>query len=95
MGMASSSIVLIRTEPLSFQLSTVYGPSHLVLSFPLNLYTLNHTTVSNLLPGIVSLSGVCHAIFSFEAGLPLGGEGPAIFIHPIHLAEVTFPFVHG
>lgn len=40
MGMASSSMVQIRTEPLSLHFSTVYDPNHLVLSSPLKLLYL-------------------------------------------------------
>jgi len=95
MGMASSSMVQIRNEPLSLHFSTMYGPSHLSLLCPWNIYIFNHTTLPNLLAGNVFLWGVYHAIFFFQVGLPLSGEGPKISAHPIHLAEVTFPFLDG
>ena len=48
MGMASSSMVLIRIEPLSLNFSTVYGPSHLVLSFPLkSLYLESYNSAQS------------------------------------------------
>jgi len=46
--MASSSMVRIRIEPLSLHFSTVYGPSHLVLNFPLkSLYLESYSSAQS------------------------------------------------
>lgn len=64
MGMASSSIVRIRTEPLSLHFSTAYGPSHLVLSFPLKSLCLESYSSAQS-PGWNCLSLRCRSCHTF------------------------------
>lgn len=92
--MASSSMVLVRTEPLSLHFFAVYGPSHLVLSFPFKyLYLESYSSTQYPSWNCFSLRCLSCHIFLWSWTTFVWSRA-AIFVHLIDLAGVSFPFVH-